>query len=142
MNTDKLIATLREAEGLRLKPYPDVNGCMTIGYGHRLYGSGRVISLEEAETYLMEDAVEALRGAQSLSFWPMIEEDDVRARVIVEMVFNMGRDGVHKFVRMAAAISRQDWGKAADEILSSRAAWQLKARYQRLSTMMRTGADL
>ena len=143
MNTDKLIETLKQAEGYSLIPYKDKYGNETVGYGHLLHEAGhRAISHDEAEDLLRIDATTALHGAESFPFWPMIEADDVRARVIVEMVFNLGREGVHRFVKMASAIARQEWNAASSEILASKAAKQLKGRYQRLATMMRTGSDV
>ena len=143
MNTDKLLDTLKQAEGCRLTPYPDSNGNLTVGYGHRLLVDDmRPITQEEADGLLLQDTRHAMSQASVLSYWPMVEQDDVRSRVIVEMVFNLGFMGVKQFRKMAAAISRNDWAKAAAEILDSEAARQLPERYLRLSTMMLGDIDL
>ena len=64
-----------------------------------------------------------------------------RQHVLIDMAFNMGTQGLLKFKRMLAAIREQDFSRAADEMLDSRWARQVKSRSDRLAGMMRENVD-
>ena len=63
--------------------------------------------------------------------------DEVRQRVIINMVFNLGYAGVCKFKKMIAAIEDKNYTKASDEMVNSRWYDQVGERAQRLCYMMR-----
>ena len=130
-----LLAQLRTDEGLRLSPYLDSVGVWTCAYGHNL--TARPISLAVAEM-LLKDDVDAVLGSLAALPW-FAGLSDVRQRVIANMAFNLGVGGLHSFHDMIAALERQDFDRAADELLASRWANQVGARAPRLARMMRTG---
>lgn len=139
MDTDKLKATIREAEGLRLSPYEDTTGHLSIGYGYNLSTNG--ISEAIADWLLNDALVEAREGLEMQ--WPPFQSlDDVRQRVLVEMAYNLGLQGVIHFRKMLHALTIQDWKNAAAELLNSQAAVQLPSRYHRLSIMLESGEDV
>lgn len=137
MNIHKLIDSLKRHEGLRLKPYPDTVGKLTIGYGRNLTDVG--ISESEAEILLQNDIHAAQLAAGSLQIYPYL--DEVRQRVLVEMVFNLGLRGVLTFKRMFAALDKGDFVAASVEMIDSNWADQVGLRAMRLAQMMRTGED-
>ena len=55
------------------------------------------------------------------------------------MSFNLGVPRLKRFMNMWAAIHRRDYNAAADEMLDSKWAEQVKGRATRLSNIMRTG---
>lgn len=131
----RLSKLLEKHEGLRLLPYRDSRGYLTIGVGRCIEKVG--ISKAEAYAMLDHDILAATREAQSFSFfW---ELDDVRQDVLICMVFNIGAAGLRGFRRMLAALALHDYETAADEMLSSEWARQVGRRAEELSTMMRTG---
>ena len=65
--------------------------------------------------------------------------DPIRRGVIVEMMFQLGRAGVEKFVKMKAALKRLDFEAAAEEMQDSKWKIQTPARCDYLSEVMRTG---
>ena len=130
--TSQLIAH----EGLRLKPYTDTTGHLTIGVGRNLSEVG--ITRDEALDMLETDIERAM--GQLFLRWPWAAQlDAVRQRVLIDMVFNLGADGFGKFRRMLAAAQAGDYESAAAEMLASKWATQVGQRATRLAHMMRTG---
>jgi len=134
MNLADLLASLREHEGLRLKPYKDTVGKLTIGYGRNLDDKG--ISRDEAETMLRSDAQAAWENAAALivNFQDL---GDVRQNVLAEMVFNIGTSGVSKFRKFLEAAELGHHDTAADEMLNSLWANQVGRRAVVLSERWR-----
>lgn len=142
MNLDKLTAELRAFEGLRLRPYRCTEGVLTIGYGHTGpdVRPGIVWSKEQAESALQRDIAEAVAGLdRRLPWWRTL--DDVRARVLADMAFNMGLDRLCGFKHALAAMQAGDYSEAARELLDSKWAKQVKGRAVHLADRMETGRD-
>ena len=132
-----LVRQLIEHEGFRLTPYTDTTGHLTIGVGRNLSDVG--ITREEALDMLDRDIERAM--GQLFLRWPWAAHlDPVRQRVLIDMVFNLGAEGVGKFRRMLAAVAAGEYEAAAAEMLASRWATQVGRRAVRLAQMMRTGA--
>ena len=74
-------------EALRLKPYQDSVGKLTIGVGRNLDDVG--ISRETAFSMLREDISAAFVGARWYPWFAGLNV--VRQAVVVDMIFNMGR---------------------------------------------------
>ena len=131
------IAILKEHEGRRLKPYTDTVGKLTIGYGRNLTDIG--ISDEEARILFAHD-VENAENACLYHFPWFRHLDEVRKDIIVNLVFNMGINGVKEFKRMIAAIDRQDWAQAAWELSNSHWKQQVgKERHDCLTEALEHG---
>ncbi len=124
------------SEGLRLKPYLDTAGKWTVGYGRNLTDVG--ISKLEAEVLLDHDLAQAEVDCRRSFQW-FATLNDVRQRVLVDMCFNLGLPRLQEFRRMLAAVAAHDYDGAANEMLASRWAEQVKGRAQRLARMMREG---
>ena len=122
-------------EGLRLSPYRDSVGKLTLGVGHNL--SDKPISHNTAMTMLDDDIADAMRDCQTFSWYAGL--DPVRKDVIVDMVFNMGLERYKGFRMMQLALMKADYANAADEMLNSLWAKQVGLRATELSQMMRTG---
>ena len=134
---DKLRANISQAEGLRLKPYRDSEGFLSIGYGRCLDTKG--ISRAEAEMLLDEDICVACEQYRKIPISKTENLNKARQRVITEMIFNLGLAGCLGFKRMWAAIERSDFNLAAIEMLDSKWAKQVKGRAIRLADDMRDG---
>lgn len=137
---------LERHEGLRLKPYRDTVGKLTIGVGRNLSDKG--ISHDEAMMLLDGDMAEARRDARTLPFF--IDLDSVRQDVVTNMVFNLGLTRLNHFRKMKAALEAGDFHTAAAEMLDSKWAQQVGdfpprpghpygGRAWELAQMMRTG---
>jgi len=125
-----------QAEGLRLKPYTDTTGHLTIGYGRNLDSVG--ISALEAEVLLDHDLYTAETECRKAFTW-FEGLSELRQRVITEMVFNLGLPTFQQFTRTIAAIQAKDYHAAATEMLDSTWAKQVGGRAARLADGMRHG---
>jgi lysozyme len=129
---------LKRDEGMRLKPYRDSVGKLTIGVGRNLDDVG--ISEEEAEDLLQNDILrigDELTKAGLESPHPSVITP--REWVLVNMAFNMGISGLLEFRQMLEAYRAGDYAKAAQEMLNSKWETQVGDRAHRLSRQMETG---
>ena len=135
-NMETLIERIKRHEGLRLRPYRDSLGNASIGYGHFL----RIpISHNAAVTILRDDVMRAYLDFSQLSDAITIGLTEKRQEVLVEMIFNLGFNGVRNFKRMMGALTSRDYNRAADEMLDSLWAKQVKSRAIELADIMREG---
>jgi len=122
-------------EGLKLYPYRDTVGKITIGVGRNLTDDG--ISNEEA-IVLLEDDI-ARTKAQVLSLCPWITSlSDARAGVLYNMAFNMGVNGLSQFVHFLAAMQAGNWTEAADQMKNSAWYTEVPKRANRLIQQLET----
>lgn len=136
MTRSALLAMLEQDEGLRLKPYRDTVGKLTIGCGRNLDDVG--ITTEEAR-YLLENDVGRAEADldRNIPWWRELSEK--RRHVLVSLVFNMGWPKLSGFVKFLAALKRNDWPGAAMEMRDSRWYSQVKGRGERLAKAMEEG---
>ena len=135
---ETLRARIVRHEGLRLKPYPDTMGKLTIGVGRNLTDVG--ISEAEAHMMLDNDILKARRAITENMLW-VTQMDNARYGVLLEMVFQMGIGGVLKFKNTLAAMQRGDYTAAAAGMLDSLWAKQTPARATELAKIMATGEE-
>ena len=122
----KLSEQLMKHEGLRLMPYKDSLGYLTIGVGRNLEHNG--ITQAEAMAMLEHDmavAEMALRKEYPVLFQTE-HLDDVRRDAVVNLCFNMGIVRLSGFKKMIAALDERDWARAAKEAKNSRWATQVQ----------------
>lgn len=129
-------------EGFRSAAYQDSEGYWTIGIGRMIDSrKGGGITPEEALYLLANDIEKAERQLyQRLPWWRNL--DEVRQRVLLDMAFNLGIDGLLEFKNTLQAIQEKRWEDAAKGMLASLWAEQVGARAHRLAQMMRTGEDV
>lgn len=144
--TDKLlIAELRRDEGVEYKPYKDTVGIWTVGVGHNLQAKpidkkGWTYPLTDAQVdeLLSEDLSEVFAGLdKKLPWWRKLSY--VRQRVLANMAFNLGIDGLLQFKNTLAYVQSGDYKNAAQGMLASKWATQVKGRATRLAEMMVKG---
>lgn len=136
MSRDRLRAQLVADEGLRLRPYVDTVGKVTVGVGRNLTDKG--ISHAEAMTLLENDIDEAEQAL--VARWPWVAElGPVRYAVLLNMCFNLGPEGLAGFRNMLALVEFGDYAQAAEHMLVSKWAAQVKGRAVRLAKQMLTG---
>jgi lysozyme len=138
LDRQKMIQQLRLHEGERLKPYRCTAGKLTIGVGRNLEDRG--ITAEES-AYLLNNDIEREWKALTTNLPWVTGLNDVRQRVLLDMAFNLGIGGLLKFKNTLATIQKGDYARAADMMLDSLWARQVKGRATRLAQMMRTGTD-
>ena len=142
--TESLKNRVRIHEGVRTSMYLDSLGKATIGIGHLIkphererYAEGVEISMDEVEELFEMDLNRAAAGAESLieecighDLPPHIEE------VILEMVYQLGTQGVRNFKNMWKAMRVKDWKKASEEMKDSRWHKQTTKRCESLAEIV------
>lgn len=137
--TNELINDLKRDEGCRLKAYKDTVGVWTIGYGHtKGVKENMVWSQEKCESTLREDA--KIHADELVARLPWVKNlDQVRQDVLFNMAFNLGIERLLKFKNTLKEIELKNFEKAANMMLQSLWARQVKGRAIRLSNMMKSG---
>lgn len=138
IDRDAMIRQLRLHEGERLKPYRCTAGKLTIGVGRNLEDRG--ITAEES-AYLLGNDIDRFHAALLRKLPWASQLDEVRQRVLLDMAFNLGIQGLLTFKNTLATIKAGDYEKAGPMMLDSRWAGQVGERAERLSAMMVTGKD-
>jgi len=149
---------LIQDEGLRLKPYKDSRGILTIGVGRNLesnflskaeiahiYGKSLckiMVKLKLRNGITKADAVYLLRNDifkvknQLMHFHWHNNIPCIKQEVIQNMCFNMGLPKLLQFKKMIAALEIQDYKAAAAEMLDSEWAVEVGQRAIRLARIM------
>jgi lysozyme len=131
----ELLEQLKRDEGLRLKPYVDTVGKVTIGYGTNLTDG---IDQGEAE-YLLSNRLNQKR-LELLAALPWVADlDEARRGVLFNMAYNMGVPGLLKFRNTLDLIKAGSYETAAKEMLRSAWSTQVGDRATRLSLQMKSG---
>jgi lysozyme len=109
---EKAASIVRESEGLRLVPYLCPAGKLTVGYGHRT-DSKKVISLQQAEAWLMNDLTIA---ARAIGDDVLVKCNTNQMSALLSLVLNVGG---HAFStsRMRARILQSEMPAASAEFV-------------------------
>lgn len=127
---------LRRDEGIRLKPYRDTRGKLTIGVGRNLDDDG--ITLAEADMLLDNDISAAMKQLSDMFPW-WTSMTSTRQLVLLNMCFNLGIGGLAGFKQALSAMQAGDYVSAAKEMEASQWYFQTGARAARLVVMMLQG---
>ncbi len=134
MNLERLKDRIISHEGLRLKPYKDQLGFITIGIGRCLDKKG--ISKEEAFYLFINDVNDVVSDVtKRISFYNKL--DDSRQEVLIEMCFQMGIVGLLMFRRFLLSLEAGYYTQAAEEMLDSLWAKQTPTRAKELSDIIK-----
>ena len=136
MDIDQLIIELNRDEGLRLLPYRDTVGKLTIGVGRNLDDVG--ISIAEANNMLLNDINRVLPQLdKSMPWWRDLSE--ARQRVLCNMAFNLGITKLLKFTKTLKMMQDGKYKQAAEAMRQSLWYRQVGVRAERLAVMMDNG---
>ena len=134
---------LAKEEGRKRFAYNDATGkTVTCRPGGNLsigVGVNLETGLDDEEIDFIERHRLGLVLAKLATAWWWAKLDDARASVVLDLGYNVGVESLMHFPKMLAAIGRQDWQAAHDELLDSDAARQLPGRYQVLAQILLTG---
>lgn len=123
-------------EVVRLKPYRDTLGKLTIGVGRCLDTKG--ITNAEAMQLLDNDIADVFNDLMARTSWFRFL-DPARQVAMCDMAFNLGINGVLNFHDMCAALERKDYNTAAKEMLDSLWHKQVGKRAEELAEIIKTG---
>ena len=136
MNKEKLIEELKRDEGVELRPYKCSAGFLTLGVGRNIEERG--ITMDESDYLLANDITICEEEAARVFKW-YDTLSDVRQRVILNMIFNLGLTKLLNFKKFLAAMEAEDWEEAGKQMLDSRWAKQVGNRADRLEQMIVNG---
>jgi lysozyme len=143
-NRQKLIAELRRDEGVRYSVYKDTKGIDTVGVGHNLQakplptGWKSPLNDTQVNSLLDDDLEDVFHDLdRNLPWWTDL--NDVRQRVVCNMAFNLGITKLLGFKNTLVFMRQGKYDAAADGMLNSAWAGQVKGRATRLADMMRKG---
>ena len=144
MNVEQLREQLKIDEGCVYKIYTDHLGYPTFGSGQLIIESdpengqavGTPVSNDRVDAAFDGDVEVVLSECKVL--YPDFEDLPEEAQqIIANMMFNLGRPRLSKFVGMKRGVDEKDWNSAADEMVDSRWYRQVGARAERLVNRMR-----
>ena len=133
---EALLSQLIRHEGLKLQPYYDTVGKLTIGIGRNLDDYG--ITKEEAMYLCKNNIVQCIAELEASLPW-FNTLDEVRKDVLINMDFNLGIVGLLKFKNTLKLIEEGKYIDASYQMLSSKWSKQVGKRAIELSDQMRTG---
>ena len=147
IDMDKLLESVKRHEGYRNKVYLDTLGKRTVGVGHLCVEDFWEDDKEYEEDFLMgileKDLQGAIDKAEDLinncpSGGKANISDDAKI-LIIEMVFQLGGNGVSKFRKMWQALQQDppDYAEASVQMLDSRWAKQTPNRAQEMAKHMK-----
>jgi GH24 family phage-related lysozyme (muramidase) len=150
MNIDKLREELKADEGVKLADngnhliYLDHLGYLTVGVGHLIKETdpehglpvGTEISEERVNELFDEDIKITVSECEQLyeNFNNLPEEAQ---HICLNMMFNMGRPRLSKFVKFGKALSENNWSECAIQMEDSRWHKQVTNRANRLISRMK-----
>jgi lysozyme len=124
---------LEKHEGFRRFPYKDTVGKLTIGIGRNLVDRG--ISRMEALYLLENDIADFTIGLSERFYW----FDDIHPeakKVLIDMAFNMGINGLATFKQTLEHIKNHNYKEASKTMLQSKWASQVGNRALELSEIL------
>ena len=144
MNVEKLREQLKIDEGCVYEIYNDHLGYPTFGIGHLVRESdpenGSPLGTEVSEDRVNEafDAdIEIVLSDCNILYPDFGDLPEEAQQIIANMMFNLGRPRLSKFVGMKRGVDAKDWNAAANEMVDSRWYRQVGARAERLVNRMR-----
>ena len=117
---------LKQVEGLRLKPYEDSLGNLTIGYGRNLSNG---ISEFEAEILFQFDVMNSLKDLYSI-FDNFYNYPFQIRLVLVSMMFNLGKKRFLTFKKFIQSIKEGNYEIAIKETYNSKRFRQIPNRVE------------
>ena len=143
MNMDRLLESVKKPEGYRNKVYLDTLGKRTVGVGHLCVEDFWEDDKEYEEKFLMEiladDLQNAIKGARELKEEHSCTDiDEIAQEILVEMVFQLGKNGVSKFRNMWKALAEKNYIGASFEMLDSKWAKQTPNRAKSMAELMKS----
>lgn len=120
-------------EGCRFSPYIDSVGVQTIGIGHNLH---KPLSRKAVEQIFRDDLNDVINECLHAFPW-FTELTKPRQHVVLDMCFNLGMTRLRGFVNFLKAMELGEYDTAANEMLDSLWAKQVKGRALELAQMIR-----
>jgi len=143
MNIEQLKTELIEDEGVKYELYLDHLGYKTFGIGHLCKATdpendfevGTKVSEERVNECFLKDVEKVIEDCTILydEFFTLPDEAQL---IIANMMFNLGRPRLSKFIRMKENVINHNWKGAETEMRNSKWYTQVPNRAERLCKRM------
>ena len=143
MDIEILKKELIQDEGVKYEVYLDHLGYKTLGIGHLCKATdpendfevGQEVSKERVDECFLADIEQVIEDCTILydEFYTLPDEAQL---IIANMMFNLGRPRLSKFIRMRENVIKGNWKSAEEEMRNSRWFDQVPNRAERLCTRM------
>ena len=143
MNRERLYKQLKEDEGEVCQVYRDHLGYLTFGIGHLCKATdpendfevGTEVSEERVNECFLKDVEKVIEDCTILydEFFTLPDEAQL---IIANMMFNLGRPRLSKFIRMKENVINHNWKGAESEMRNSKWFSQVPNRAERLCKRM------
>ena len=134
---------LIQDEGVKYEVYLDHLGYKTFGIGHLCKATdpendfevGQEVSKERVDECFLADIEQVIEDCTILydEFYTLPDEAQL---IIANMMFNLGRPRLSKFIRMRENVIKGNWKSAEEEMRNSRWFDQVPNRAERLCARM------
>ena len=126
--------TLNDDEAFAPRPYRDVNGIWTVGFGFNLESTPIPRAVANLwKTLIVEDIDKWL--SSKYGYYRKLSR--IRKSVLINMTYQLGKGGIQQFKKMHKALMGGDYVSAIDEMRDSKWYRNHKYRADRLIYMMR-----
>jgi len=143
MDIEILKKELIQDEGVKYEVYLDHLGYKTFGIGHLCKATdpendfevGQEVSKERVDECFLADIEQVIEDCTILydEFFTLPDEAQL---IIANMMFNLGRPRLSKFIRMRENVIKVNWKSAEEEMRNSRWFDQVPNRAERLCARM------
>lgn len=143
MDIEILKKELIQDEGVKYEVYLDHLGYKTLGIGHLCKATdpendfevGQEVSKERVDECFLADIEQVIEDCTILydEFFTLPDEAQL---IIANMMFNLGRPRLSKFIRMRENVIKGNWKSAEEEMRNSRWFDQVPNRAERLCARM------
>ena len=143
MDIEILKKELIQDEGVKYEVYLDHLGYKTFGIGHLCKATdpendfevGQEVSKERVDECFLADIEQVIEDCTILydEFYTLPDEAQL---IIANMMFNLGRPRLSKFIRMRENVIKGSWKSAEEEMRNSRWFDQVPNRAERLCARM------
>ena len=141
IDMDKLLESVKRHEGYRNKVYLDTLNKRTVGVGHLCVEDFWEDGKEYEEDFLMDILEKDLQSAidQADDMCKDLKISSDAKILIIEMIFQLGGNGVSKFRKMWQALQQDppDYAEASVQMLDSRWAKQTPNRANEMAQHMK-----
>jgi len=128
-----LKSAIKKSEGFRPDVYMDSEGVPTIGYGFTR------IEEDEADLVLQLKLKKIIERDLLLFTKEIAQMNESRLMVFIEMLYQLGLQGVKGFKKMRQAVRDKDWKEVNKQMIDSKWHKQTPNRCRRLAAIMESG---
>ena len=133
MDIEQLKTELIEDEGVKYEVYLDHLGYKTFGIGHLCKATD--VSEERVNECFLKDVEKVIEDC-TIQYDEFFTLPDEAQLIIANMMFNLGRPRLSKFIRMRENVIKHDWKGAESEMRNSKWYSQVPNRAERLCKRM------